>query len=262
LQVPRLRAAPGPCTGTGRPPEYCAGRGHTRVAAWRERRRLAAEQTRTTISPAEDANLVTLAKMTGEELLRSLRAEADRAAAEQRAAAEARAAAAERRAARLSSSAPRPAGRDTAVAQADVGERVAAAEAGRDAEVAQARANAETRIRAAEAGRDQPRQAAASAEAAAREVRRDAACVLAGEQAARAETEWVRADADRMLEQVRADAPRERDERRADLRARAECPERQADACRDALDRLRTTADATEAAARTSRRRSAPAITG
>ena len=25
-----------PAAGTGRPPEYCAGRGHTRVSAWRE----------------------------------------------------------------------------------------------------------------------------------------------------------------------------------------------------------------------------------
>ena len=118
-----------PAGGTGRPPEYCAGRGHTRVSAWRERRRLAAEQAGTTISPAEDGSPLTAAKMTGAELLRSLRAEADRitalgaglrdridtltdptaaeaeveavrAAAEQRAAtAEARAAAAEQRAA-------------------------------------------------------------------------------------------------------------------------------------------------------------------
>ena len=28
-------------TGPGRPPEYCEGRGHTKVTAWRERRRLA-----------------------------------------------------------------------------------------------------------------------------------------------------------------------------------------------------------------------------
>ena len=118
-----------PAAGTGRPPEYCAGRGHTRVSAWRERRRLAAGQAGTTISPAEDGSPLTTARMTGVELLRSLRAEADRitalgaglreridtltdptaaeaeveavrAAAEQRAAtAEARATAAEQRAA-------------------------------------------------------------------------------------------------------------------------------------------------------------------
>ncbi|HEY6310411.1 MAG TPA: hypothetical protein VIY52_06330 [Streptosporangiaceae bacterium] len=64
--------------GTGRPPEYCAGRGHTRVSAWRERRRLAAEQAGTVISAAEDGSPLTTARMTGAELLRSLRAEADR----------------------------------------------------------------------------------------------------------------------------------------------------------------------------------------
>src|SRR5450759_4791879 len=62
-----------PSTGPGRPPEYCEGRGHTKVTAWRERRRLA----------AAEAGV-----------------EAVRAAAEQRAAsADARAAAAEQRAA-------------------------------------------------------------------------------------------------------------------------------------------------------------------
>jgi hypothetical protein len=48
------------------------------VSAWRERRRLAAGQAGTTISPAEDGSPLTTAKMTGAELLRSLRAEADR----------------------------------------------------------------------------------------------------------------------------------------------------------------------------------------
>ena len=51
-----------PAGGTGRPPEYCAGRGHTRVSAWRERRRLAAEQAGTTISPAEDGSPLTTAR--------------------------------------------------------------------------------------------------------------------------------------------------------------------------------------------------------
>jgi hypothetical protein len=48
------------------------------VSAWRERRRLAAEQAGTTVSPAEDGSPLTTAKMTGVGLLRSLRAEADR----------------------------------------------------------------------------------------------------------------------------------------------------------------------------------------
>src|SRR6204780_5642864 len=116
-----------PAAGPGRPPEYCEGRGHTKVTAWRERRRLAAAGT--AASSADTDTPVTMAKVTGAELLRLLRAEADRvagiadrlrdaietvadptaaeaeveavrAAAEQRAAtAEARAAAAEQRAA-------------------------------------------------------------------------------------------------------------------------------------------------------------------
>src|ERR1700730_2678115 len=115
--------------GPGRPPEYCEGRGHTKVTAWRERRRLAAALAGTAASLADSGNPVTMAKVTGAELLRLLRAEADRvsgiadrlreavetvtdptaaeaeveagrAAAEQRAvSAEARAAAAEQRAA-------------------------------------------------------------------------------------------------------------------------------------------------------------------
>ena len=110
-----------PAAGTGRPPEYCAGRGHTRVSAWRERRRLAAEQ------------------------------------------------------------------------------------------------------RAATA--DQLR-----AQAAAR--------------AAQAETERVRADAEKATGELRAEAARERDELRADLRARAERAELQADAYRDELGQLRAASSA------------------
>jgi hypothetical protein len=67
--------------GPGRPPEYCAGRGHTRASAWKERRRLNAEKNGTTISAADDASPVTMAKVGGAELLRSLRAEADRISA-------------------------------------------------------------------------------------------------------------------------------------------------------------------------------------
>jgi colicin import membrane protein len=181
-----------PTAGTGRPPEYCAGRGHTRVSAWRERRRLAAEQPGTTISPAEDGNPLTTAKMTGAELLRSLRAEADRitalgtglrdridtltdptaaeaveavrAAAEQRAAAaEAHAAAAEQRAAtdeQLRAEADAAAEEMSelltaaqALAQA-AGQRAAAAVQQRDEAVGQACAEADQRVVAAGAERD------------------------------------------------------------------------------------------------------------
>src|SRR5260370_35906087 len=67
--------------GPGRPPEYCAGRGHTRASAWKERRRLAAEKDGTTISAADDASPVPMAKPGAPKLLRSLRAEADRISA-------------------------------------------------------------------------------------------------------------------------------------------------------------------------------------
>jgi hypothetical protein len=76
-------------------------------------------------------------------------------------------------------------------------------------------------------------------------------------QAARAEAGRVRAASDKILADFRADAARERDELRADLRARAEHAERQADAYRDEFARLRagTSHDAdTSSAGRTPRR--------
>ena len=56
---------------------------------------------------------------------------------------------------------------------------------------------------------------------------------------ARAETGRARADADKLLAQCRAEAAREREEMRADLRARAERAEREADAYRAELAQLR-----------------------
>jgi chromosome segregation ATPase len=286
--------------GPGRPPEYCAGRGHTRASAWKERRRLAAEKNGTTISAADDASPVTMAKVGGAELLRSLRTEADRiaalgrdlreridvltdptaaeaeveavrAAAEQRAVtAEAKTAEAERRAAQadqfrveaddaaeqmseeLTTAQDRAtaaegraqaaeADRDAAVAKAraDADKRIADAQAERDAVIADARAEADAKVRAAEADRDEARKTAAEAKAAAVEARQDIARAEAAAQAAQAETERVRADAGRVLGEARADAAREREELRADLRARAERAEHQADAYRDELAQLR-----------------------
>jgi colicin import membrane protein len=66
-------------TGPGRPPEYCEGRGHTKVTAWRERRRLAAAAAGTSAA-ADTDRPVTHARLTGAELLRSWHAEADRLA--------------------------------------------------------------------------------------------------------------------------------------------------------------------------------------
>src|SRR5580704_18777205 len=65
--------------GPGRPPEYCEGRGHTKVTAWRERRRLAAAAAGTTTA-ADTDRPVTHARLTGAELLRSWHGEADRLA--------------------------------------------------------------------------------------------------------------------------------------------------------------------------------------
>ena len=269
-----------PAAGTGRPPEYCTGRGHTRVSAWRERRRLAAEQAGTVISPAEYGSPLTTAKMTGAELLRLLRAEADRitalgaglrdridtltdptaaeaeveavrAAAEQRAAAaEARAASAEQRAATAeqfraeADAAAEEMSEHLTAAQTlahAAGQSAAAAEQERDVAVARPRAEAGQRAQAAEADRDRVRQAAADAKAATQQAQQEAARAQAAARAAQAEIGRVRADAEKTLDQVRAEAARERDELRADLRTRAE---QQADAYRGELDRLRAASPA------------------
>jgi hypothetical protein len=78
VQAPGCDQPVVPAAGPGRPPVYCEGRGHTKVTAWRERRRLAAAQAGTTASPAYTDTPVTMARATGAELLRALRAEADR----------------------------------------------------------------------------------------------------------------------------------------------------------------------------------------
>jgi colicin import membrane protein len=77
-----------PSAGPGRPPEYCEGRGHNRVSAWRERRRLAVAQAGTTPGPADTDNPVTMAKVTDAEQ-QVAAAEADRDAVIARARAEA-----------------------------------------------------------------------------------------------------------------------------------------------------------------------------
>jgi len=89
------------------------------------------------------------------------------------------------------------------------------------------------------AGRDQARQLAADAAEQGRRAEQDAARAQAAGQAARAETDRARADAERMLAEFHAEAARERDELRADLRARAERAEHQADTYRAELARIR-----------------------
>ena len=57
----------------GRPPEYCADRGHNPVTAWHERKRLADAERGITTSEAETDQPVTMARVTGAELLRQMR---------------------------------------------------------------------------------------------------------------------------------------------------------------------------------------------
>lgn len=281
---PGCTAPAAPATGPGRPPEYCEGRGHTRVSAWRERRRLAAVQAGTT-GPGDTDTPVTMARVTGAELLRQLRTETDRvagiadrlreaidiatdptaaeaeveavrAAAEQRAAeadqwrAEADAAAEEMSvqlaagqaaaAAAEAACAAAEADRDTAVesARADAEARIDAAEAQRDGAITRAHAEARQQVGAADADRDQALARAAQAEQAAQLARQEVSRAQAAEQAAQEENARVRAAAEKTLASFRADATRDRDEMRADLRARAERAERQADAYRDELAQL------------------------
>ena len=80
-RYPGCENAPAPASGQpGRPPEYCEDPGHNRVTAWRERRRLDAEQQGIVTSAADDEQPVTMARVSGAELLREMRAMSDRLA--------------------------------------------------------------------------------------------------------------------------------------------------------------------------------------
>jgi hypothetical protein len=188
-----------PAEKPGRPPEYCAGRGHTRASAWKERRRLNAEKNGTTISAADDASPVTMAKVGGAELPRSLRAEADRISALGKelperidvltdpTAAEAETADAERRVAQAdqfrveADDAAEQMSEELTAAQnraTAAEERAQAAESDQDAAVAKARADADKRIADAQAERDAAiakAQADADARVRAAEEERDTA---------------------------------------------------------------------------------------
>ncbi|HBW19198.1 MAG TPA: hypothetical protein DEH11_09390, partial [Actinobacteria bacterium] len=120
--------------------------------------------------------------------------------------------------------------------------RIAYAQAERDAAIAKAQPDAADRVRAAEEERDTARKAAAVAEAVTEQAKQEATRAQTAAEAAQAETKRVRADAEQTLTQARADNARERDELRADLRARAERAEHQADAYRAELDRVHDSA--------------------
>src|SRR5580693_7471011 len=57
----------------GRRPEYCADPAHNPVAAWRERKRLADAERGVTTSEADVEQPVTMARVTGIEMLRQAR---------------------------------------------------------------------------------------------------------------------------------------------------------------------------------------------
>jgi hypothetical protein len=201
-----------------------------------------------------------MAKMTGVELLRSLRAEADRFAAlgtdlRDPTAAEAEveadhfraeADAAEQMSGELTGAQTRASAaetdRDTAVAkvQANAEARIAAAGTERAAAIAQTRSDADARVRAAEVGRTQAFKEAVDAEATVRQAwqetaRRGRRARLSGRN---------RAGAGRRRPDARPGPSRGRPcarGLRADLRTRAERAEQQADAFRDELARLAQT---------------------
>ena len=63
---------------TGRPPEYCDNPEHDGVTAWRERKRLAVVERGVTTSEAETEQPVTMARVTGADLLRQMSVLADK----------------------------------------------------------------------------------------------------------------------------------------------------------------------------------------
>ena len=198
-KYPGCENPPEPASGPGRRPEYCAEPGHNPVAAWRERKRQVDAERGVTTSEAETDQPVTMARVTGAELLRQARdlagqlagvadrltgavatlgdptaAEAEvesaRAAAEQRAAtAEAGRAEAERRAATADQSRTladdaaedMSAQRDAAEARArEALEHLAEAAAAHAAEAERIRQETQARITIAEEERDRAIQAA------------------------------------------------------------------------------------------------------
>jgi chromosome segregation ATPase len=183
----------------GRPPEYCANTAHNPVSAWRERKRLSNAERGVTTTEAETEQPVTMARITGAEMLRQMRelagtmnataerlitsaatigdptaAEAEvesaRAAAEQRAAtAEAERAEAERRAATADQmraaadeAAEEMSERLTAeqTRAREAHDRLAEVTAAQAVELERIRQDAQARITAAETERDNAIQAA------------------------------------------------------------------------------------------------------
>ena len=79
-KFPGCEESPAPADGPGRPPGYCTNPDHTALKAWRERQRLAARETGTTVSEAEAEQPVTMARASAMEMLREMRSLADKMA--------------------------------------------------------------------------------------------------------------------------------------------------------------------------------------
>ena len=72
-KYPRCENPPEPASGPGRRPEYCADPGHNAMTAYRERKRLAGPERSMATGDADTDQPVTMARMTGAELLRQMR---------------------------------------------------------------------------------------------------------------------------------------------------------------------------------------------
>ena len=72
-KYPRCENPPEPPSGPGRRPQYCAEAGHNAMTAYRERKRLAGAEPGMTTGDADTDQPVTMARMTGAELLRQMR---------------------------------------------------------------------------------------------------------------------------------------------------------------------------------------------
>src|ERR1700730_16125363 len=72
-KYPRCENPPEPPSGPGRRPQYCADPGHNAMTAYRERKRLAGAEPGMTTGDADTDQPVTMARMTGAELLRQMR---------------------------------------------------------------------------------------------------------------------------------------------------------------------------------------------
>ena len=73
-KFPGCANAPEPASAKpGRPPEYCVDPAHNPVSAWRERKRLADAERGVTTTEAEVEQPVTMARVTGAEMLRQMR---------------------------------------------------------------------------------------------------------------------------------------------------------------------------------------------